>query len=240
MEQLNQCPKEALVLMYTQLQENFAVIQKQNDGLMKQIINLQESIALMNQNRFGRKTEKAEAVGGQMLFDFEKNCIINEAEAIVGDTYILDPEMEQMVISRPKHNRPKGKRTEDLSGLDTTVIAHELPAEALAREFPLGYKRLPDQVYKELVIHPATYEVLEHHIAVYAGKNEDRIIRAPKPGRLFLNSIATPSLVAAVINAKYLNANPYNRISQELARYDLNIPRQNLANWCIKASDDCL
>ena len=47
------------------------------------------------------------------------------------------------------------------------------------------------------------------------------------------NSIATPSLVAAVINGKYTNAIPLYRQEQEYARNDVNISRQTMANWVI-------
>lgn len=51
------------------------------------------------------------------------------------------------------------------------------------------------------------------------------------------NSIATPSLAAAVINSKYVNALPLNRISEGLARNDLNLSKQDLAGWMIKLTD---
>ena len=63
---------------------------------------------------------------------------------------------------------------------------------------------------------------MEHHVAVYAGKQEDQITRAERPVDLLRNSIATPSLVAAIMNAKYTNAIPLYRISQEFERSDLN------------------
>ena len=50
-------------------------------------------------------------------------------------------------------------------------------------------------------------------------------------------SIATPSLVAAVIHSKYTNAVPLYRQEQEYARNDMNISRQTMANWVIKTSE---
>ena len=67
------------------------------------------------------------------------------------------------------------------------------------------------------------YLLHEHHVAVYAGNRKEGIVRAEKPERLLKNSIATPSLAAAVINSKYVNALPLNRISEELARNDLDL-----------------
>ena len=60
-------------------------------------------------------------------------------------------------------------------------------------------------------------EVVEHHVAVYAAKkiDVDKIVRADRPVDLLRNSIATPSLVAAIMNAKYTNAIPLYRIAQD-------------------------
>ena len=51
------------------------------------------------------------------------------------------------------------------------------------------------------------------------------------------NSIATPSLVAAIMNAKYTNAIPLYRISQEFERSDLMLSRATMANWVIRCSE---
>lgn len=75
----------------------------------------------------------------------------------------------------------------------------------------------------QLSYHPATKEVVEHHVAVYAARNEDKIVRAPHPEELLVHSVATPSIVAAIMNAKYTNAMPLYRISQEMDRYDVKI-----------------
>ena len=100
-----------------------------------------------------------------------------------------------------------------------------------------SWKQLPDEIYRKLEYHPATKEVVEHHIAVYAAKKEDRIVRATHPVELLNHSIATPSLVAAVMNGKYTNAMPLYRIAQEMERTGVKIPVPTLANWVIRCSE---
>jgi len=72
---------------------------------------------------------------------------------------------------------------------------------------------------------------LEHHIKVYARDcDKGGILRAKAPNRLLSHSILlTPELAAAVFNAKYVNAMPLNRLSEEFLRNDVNIPRQDMA-----------
>ena len=77
----------------------------------------------------------------------------------------------------------------------------------------------------------------EHHVKVYAGKKTDRIIKAPHPKSLLRGSLVSPSLEAAILNAKYVNAVPLYRQEQEFERYGLPISRQNMANWTIQCAD---
>lgn len=63
-----------------------------------------------------------------------------------------------------------------------------------------SWKRLPDEVYRRYQFTPAKVEVEEHHLAVYAGKKTDQIIKAKHPGYLLRNSLVSPSLEAAIMN----------------------------------------
>ena len=55
----------------------------------------------------------------------------------------------------------------------------------------------------------------EHRVHVYASKdNDDTIVKAERPADLFRNSIATPALVASILNGKYVNALPLERQSR--------------------------
>ena len=218
-EQLKNLSKDELIEEILKQQE--VILKKQEE-----YNNLLERLTANNANTFGRKSEKMEYDGQESIF--------NEVEA-AAEEEAPEPEMEEITYSRKKHS---GKREQDLSNFPTTVVNHELPEEELTKLFgENGWKRLPDQVYKKLEMHPAQYEVMEHHVAVYASKTDDRIVKAPHPAELLNNSIATPSLVAAVMNAKYTNAMPLYRIEQEFERSDVTISRQVMANWVNRCSE---
>lgn len=144
--------------------------------------------------------------------------------------------MDEVVVPAHKRRKRKGKLDEDLMDFDTKIIEHTLSEDALAEHFPQGYKRLPDEVYKKLELIPAVFEVHEHHIAVYKGKN-GKIVKAEHPKEMLNGSIATPSIVSAVIHGKYTNAVPLYRQEQEFARNDVNISRQTMANWVITSAE---
>ena len=241
-EELNMVSKDFLVKMYLQLADSFQqvnrqldAVQTQNAVLVKKIDALQENLAVLTQQRFGRKTEKFPVNPDQYGIDLGDVPVLNEAEAITEDGLPEEPDMETVIVKRRKK---KGKREADLKNLESLPPEyHELSETRLAELFPKGYSRLEDDVYRELEYIPARCLVHEHHVAVYAGNNKEGIIRADRPERLLKNSILTPSLAAAVFNAKYVNALPLNRFSEELARNEINISKQVLAGCMIKIPD---
>lgn len=101
---------------------------------------------------------------------------------------------------------------------------HELSEDELTHIFGQnGWKRLPDEISWSLEYHPSTKVAVEHYTAVYAAKNEDRIVRTPRGATLLAHSIAIPSLVTAIMNAKYTNAIPLYRLHQEFERNGIKI-----------------
>ena len=238
-EQLNNLNKEALVIIAASLQDQMQSLHAQLDKANAQLADtnrqielLTEQIRIMNQRQFGRHSESGLMEGQLTLFDS-----FNEAEA-TADAQLPDPDITEVVISSYRRKKSVGKREEDLEGLPARVFDHRIPDDELARLFPNGYKELPDEVYKRLHIIPETFIVDEHHVHVYASKDNDgTIVKAPRPVDLFRNSIATPSLVASILNGKYNNALPLERQSKAYKSNGINLSTNTMANWVIKSSD---
>ena len=121
------------------------------------------------------------------------------------------------------------------------ITTPRLPDEELATLFPHGYNELPDEIYRRLHIIPETFIIDEHHVHVYAAKDNDgTIVKAPRSTDLFRNSIATPSLVASIINGKYNNALPLERQARAYRDNGINLATNTMANWVIKSADNYL
>lgn len=56
-EELNNIPKDMIIKMYVQLSDSFDLMNSQMDELNKNLALMKEQIAILTQNRFGRKTE---------------------------------------------------------------------------------------------------------------------------------------------------------------------------------------
>ena len=241
-EQLNNLNKEALVIIAASLQDQMQSLHTQLDTANAQLADtnrqielLTEQIRIMNQRQFGRHSESNLIDGQLTLFDS-----FNEAEA-TADNSVPDPDITEIIISSYRRKKAAGKREEDLDGLPSRVFNHRLSEDELARLFPNGYKELPEEIYKRLHIIPETFIVDEHHVHVYASRDNDgTIVKAPRPVDLFRNSIATPSLVASILNGKYNNALPLERQSRAYKSNGINLATNTMANWVIKSSDNYL
>lgn len=228
--ELTKYTKQALVKLLLNQQETMQQQSKQFDELNQRFDLLLEQMKIANQREFGRSTEK-------MDIPEQLSMCFNEAEVTIENKYVVEPVIEQIIPEHKRRIKPKGKREADLSGFPVRIENHTLSEQKLKVLFSDSYRKLPDEVYSKLEFHPATFEVVEHHIAVYCGNKEQTIVRADRPSELMKNSIVTPSLLAAVLNSKYVNSVPLYRLEQEFKRYEVNISRQVMANWVIRGSE---
>ena len=229
-EQLNDFSKEQIISL-------FCTLQDQLDQTNQNLDRLIEQIRLAQQNRFGRRAEKIDQIAGQM-------SLFNEAEEYA-DPDIPEPDADKVlikvIVKKPKQ---KGKRQEDFKDLPQEEIHHALTDEQLDQYFGKGcWRRMKQEAFTRVRCQPATFTAEKHMVDVAVGTDgdhQDEFLRGDRPKDLLKNSDATPSLVAAILNAKYLNAMPLYRIEQQFEMNGVNIPRQNMANWTIAVSQKYL
>ena len=228
-EQLNSLDRETLIRLFLSQQEQLENI----DHTLQLVL---EQMADLKRHRFARSTEKHEIEDQISFMEVDgKVVFFNESEAVAAEENALE---EPEGVSRTKPKKKQGKREEDLEGLPVVVVEHSMTDEELEDKFGKdGWKQLPDEVYRRYSFTPAKVEVEEHHVKVYAGKKTEEIVKAEHPECLLRGSLVSPSLEAAVMNAKYVNAVPLYRQEQEFERYGLHISRQNMANWTIQCAD---
>lgn len=231
--ELKKIPKDALIVMYLGLAEQMEQLQRKIDAL-------QENMNVLIQQRYGRKTEQSSQITGQLAINNlgEIVEILNEAEQLTEDGLPEEPSADKVITTSKKRT---GKKTEDISRLEeTTPTKHIIPEAELNRIFPNGYKELPPVESVHIEYQRARYLKHRDIICVYAGKDvngDDVIVKADGEKNLLRNSILTPSLFGSVFEAKYVNAQPINRIAETLAFNDVNISKQVMAGWCIKIAE---
>ena len=225
LEELNQCSREELITIVL-------MMQGQLDTLNENIEKLIEQVRIANSYRFGKRTESLKSIEGQLSF-------FDEAEAGC-DLAVPEPEAEE-VLPRRRSNKKKGQRDLDLKEFPEEVLpAYRVPEDELDAFYGKGnWRRLPDEIYKRLRHEPESWTVEVHTVEVYVGTDgdhQDEFMRGERPNDLLRNSIVTPSLLASILNVKYVNSSALHRIEQEFERNGVNISRQTMSNWIIKCS----
>ena len=238
-EQLNKLDKELLIQLFLGLQDQMEELTKQTQALNDKMQLMMEQIVLSNKSRFGRSSEKMTDPGQIRFMEVDgKIVFFNEAEAVCD---LTAPEPDDLELRASKKKKQTGKKNEDLSGIPVQRIDHYMTEEELTAEFgEKGWKQLPDAISRCYRLVPAKVEVEEHRIGVYASKTDEHMVKAPHPKNLLRGSLVSPSLAAAVINGKYVNAVPLYRLEKEFERYGLAITRQNMANWMIRLGESYL
>ena len=238
-EQLNKLDKELLIQLFLGLQDQMEELTKQTQALNDKMQLMMEQIVLSNKSRFGRSSEKMTDPGQIRFMEVDgKIVFFNEAEAVCD---LTAPEPDDLELRASKKKKQTGKKNEDLSGIPVQRIDHYMTEEELTAEFgEKGWKQLKDAISRCYRFVPAKVEVEEHHIGVYASKTDEHMVKAPHPKNLLRGSLVSPSLAAAVINGKYVNAVPLYRLEKEFERYGLAITRQNMANWMIRLGESYL
>jgi transposase len=215
------------------------LIEKDNEivRLKQQVEWLTQQFRLMQSRQFGSSSEKTGLVDNA-----EQISLFNEAEVTV-DPEALEPELEQISYARKKQ---KGKREADFSGLPTEQVIHELPeSECVCPDCGGEMHACGHEVFRrELTCVPAQYKVTEHVQTAYSCRHCERtsnhvpMKKSAVPVAMIPGSgMASPSLLAQILNNKYTLALPLYRQEQEFRRIGVNLSRQTMSNWAIIAHE---
>ena len=238
-EQLNRMSRENLIelmqVMQKQQQKTETKLQLMEEKQKElEFINamLSERLTLDRRRRFGASSEKY-AEG------YEQLNLFNEAEAALDEEETAEEKIEVASHKRKKHT---GKKEEDLSGFEVTErIEYKLTGEdRYCPDCGEKYKVVTKETVKRLKFVPASFEVVEEISYVYSCPECGAMKRMEKVPGLIKGSIATPSLVAGIMNAKYVNGMPLAGQEREFARYGLKLSTKTMANWIISCADHYL
>jgi transposase len=197
------------------------------DELSELVSFLREWKRLAQSQRFGRKSER---------FADEQAWLFNEAELTAAEV----SEVEAETIEVPAHARRKAGRKPLPDHLPVEEIVHDLaddqkvcPHDAthtmveIGRETSEKLRFIPAEVVRERHIRPK-----------YACPTCKQGVRtAPVPPQAIPKSLATPSLLAQVATAKYVDGLPLYRQEKIFARLGIELPRATLAHWMVRMGD---
>lgn len=192
---------------------------------------LNEKLTLAERKRFGISSEK-NADG------YEQLSLFNEAE---DQACLEEPEYIDIHPTAHKRKKKQGQKETVLSSFPVVRVEYKLKGDDLLCE-QCGAKKkvVATETRRSLRFVPARFETLEEITYVYSCSECEEMERAKQPPALLKGSLATASLVAAIMNGKYVNGLPLYRQEKEFRRYELELSTKTMANWMILCSDKYL
>ena len=217
-----------------ELQKRCDSLELQKSEMAAKIKWFEEQFRLSQQRRFGSSSEQSSP---------DQLNLFNEVEAESSPLHV-EPTMETVIYQRKKK---RGHREVMLENLPTETVEYRLTEGERVCSCCTGVlHEMSTEVRQELKIIPAEVKVVKHVRYVYACRHCEReeintpIVTALAPNSVFPKSLASASIMAYIINQKYVDSMPLYRQEQQFARLGVKLSRQTLANWVLHGANTWL
>jgi len=196
---------------------------------------LMEQFRLAQHRRFGASSEKSE---------LEQMNLFNESE-MTSDILVPEPELVEI----EKHFRKRKNMVNENNlpdNLPVETVEHDLSAEdKICPECDESLHVMGrETLRRELKLIPAKAVIVEHIRKVYACRHCEKdecgvpILKAAVSNPVVKGGFASAEAVAHIATQKFVMAVPLYRQEQEWNRQGINLSRQTMSNWLIKATFD--
>lgn len=210
-------------------QEDVVIVESLQAQLLdrdKKILRLEEQIAWLQRQMFGKKSERiVDANPEQLEFD--------------GFESVNQPKTETQTV--PAHERKKRTKTgqdaiklpEDLP-VETTVI--DIPEEEkVCKETGISLQKIGEEISHKLAYRPGSYFLKRIVRPKYAHPQQEEkgVTTASMPESIFPKCRADESLLADIITRKFVDHLPLYRIAESFSRDGIVISRRLLSQWVV-------
>lgn len=194
---------------------------------------LTEENRWLKQQLFGRSSERR--VDDEVSPD-QQRWLFNEAE-LLSPALAVNTEIATVTI--PAHDRKKRGRKALPSDLTRIEVIHDLSeCEKVCPQDGTTLEVIGQESSEQLDYVPAKVRVLKHIRLKYACPCcQQHIKLAAAPLQLLPKSNATPSLLAHIATAKYVDGTPLYRQEAQFKRVGIELPRATQANWMMKLGE---
>ena len=223
-------------LLCQQFRDEAKGLRHENEEMRKKLEKLESKDKLDTNRLFGRKTEKIDDLLNQSSENGSTADPISE-DAPEGQEEDA-PETGKKTHRGRTGKRRSGKRKEDLSRLPQRTV-YEYDPEELDRVYGKGNWRVVSwhgSTKKEVI--PAIVYAKTTYTPVLSVGLEHVMVSVPPKDMLLPGSDATESLVAWIMNNKFVLSLPLYRQEAEFARRGIALSRQTMSNWIIRFSRD--
>ena len=201
---------------------------------------LMEALRLAQRKRFGASSEKSEDTLSEQL-----SFLFNEAEVFAEEQ--RNKEDVTVVAAHKRHKKHEYTLDKIPEDVPVEQVEHRLEGQELVCPQCGGeLTEIGKEVINKMKIIPARVVVEQHIYYSYACQHCNKenittpVVRAPRENRFLPGSFATPEAVAHIMTQKFVMGIPIYRQEQELDRRGIQLSRQTMSNWILKAVEDYL
>jgi transposase len=195
--------------------------------LVARVSLLEEENRWLKSQLFGRSSEQTPVEE----ISPEQAWLFNEAEALAKAA-----ESAPVSVTIPAHERGKGGRKKLSAALPRVEIVHDIAQDQkVCASDGTALERIGEEISEQLDFKPAQVRVIRNIRPKYACPCcKVGVAIAPVPAQLLPKSLATPSLLAHITTAKFVDGTPLYRQEPQFARIGVPLGRATMAGWMIK------
>ncbi len=188
---------------------------------------LEEENRWLKSQLFGRSSEKTSLEERSP----DQAWLFNEAEALAKSA-----ESSPVSVTIPAHERGKGGRKKLSAALPRVDVVHDIAEEQkVCASDGARLERIGEEISEQLDYKPAQVRVIRNIRPKYACPCcKIGVAIAPVPAQLLPKSLATPSLLAQITTAKFVDGIPLYRQEPQFARIGVPLGRATMAGWMIQ------
>jgi len=199
----------------------------QNNELMLKLLQLRR-------DQSGKRSEKIDSSQLMLMLELCSEGLEDEEPIEAEPDAAIDEESE----SKPPRKRARRRRPP--KDLPRDVIRHELEEQdRLCVTCTEPMVHIGDDVSEILELVPAHFLVQEHHRAKYAcPRCKESIVTAAGPSKLIEKGLPGPGLLAHVVQSKYQDHVPLQRLSAIYERAGVDIAVSTMCGWVGAVADE--
>ena len=237
---------EMVTISRAEYEEKNARLAAQDERISRlenQVELLMEALRMARHKQFGASSEKSEdALVEQLSFLFNEAEVFSAAQK--------EEENVTVVAAHKRHKKHEYTLDSIPEGIETKQVEHRLEGEDLVcPQCGDTMTEIGKEVVRTMEIIPAQTIVREDIYYTYACKRcsesadegcETPVVKAPREKNIIPGSFATPEAIAHIMTQKFVMGSPLYRQEQEINRQGIQLSRQTMSNWILKATEDYL
>jgi transposase len=220
-------------------------LQKENEQLKSErthycerVVLLEEELRWMKAQYFGTSSQKTDAAA----VNPDQSMLFNEAEVLAA-IEAAEEAQRQRTTKVEAHERPHtGGRKAIPRHFPRIEVTHDLPeAQKICTKCPVPHplRRIGQETRECYRFQPPKISVELHIRWTYVcDQRHEDVITAPSPPTLLPKTMASPSLLAHLVTAKFDDGIPLYRVSRQLERSGMDLSPGTAGTWVNKIGGD--